>query len=252
MGRKLLWGFVGLLVIGLFIVLAMSLLGGRGTEVTPSESAIPSVSPSASSATKDLSSYFGSSTKTLKIPDDDTSLSAVWEALNGAAPAGGRAVAIGVTSDSIQSFRARNLLDLSGTLPPGLYTALAGDWILMSYGQQEVFDEAGTVFTDAPVTQRIIIVAEVSDASATNQLMTAWETSGLASADLLFGVSLERRGMPQFSSGSRMTIPLRYLNFPYADTSIDYGIVLASNGKNYLVITTSRESMYWVIDTLTK
>ena len=45
-------------------------------------------------------------------------------------------------------------------------------------------------------------------------------------------------------------VSIRYKNFPYADKSVDYAIVTALNGKNYLVITGSREAMYGSIDKL--
>jgi len=252
MGRKLLWGIVGLLAIGLIVIGAMSFFGGKAPVATPTLSPSPTLMVSASPAVRTLTSYFGSFTSSVSLPDDSTAFQVLSNAIRDAAPVGGRVTVIGVSSATQPSFTAGDLLDRSGTLPAGLRSVLAGDWKLASYGQAEVFDDAGVIITDPPIVQRMILAAEVADASAVNQLMTSWESSGLASADQLFSVPGNRRSLSVFSSGTYKTIPIRYMNFPYADTSIDYALVLASNGKSYLVFSTSRASMYWAIDTMTK
>lgn len=82
--------------------------------------------------------------------------------------------------------------------------------------------------------------------------MLDWETTGLASADLLFRIRTDRQGTETFMEGTYKTARIRYLNFPFAHSSIDYAVVTASNGKRYLVMTTSRQSMFWTVDTLLK
>jgi hypothetical protein len=145
---------------------------------------------------------------------------------------------------------AADILDLSGSLPSDLRPLLTGEWILASFGQTEEFDDTGIAVTDAPISQRMVIAVEVTDASAVEQRMLAWETSGLASADQLFRVRTDRQGTDSFMEGSYKTARIRYLNYPFAHSSIDYAIVTASNGKRYLVMTTSRQSMFGIIDTL--
>lgn len=81
--------------------------------------------------------------------------------------------------------------------------------------------------------------------------MQAWEGSGFATAFAkLFQYNTAKQLIAGFSSGTYRQIPVRYQNFSYADQSLDYGIVTASNNKNYLVITSSRESLFFVIDQL--
>jgi hypothetical protein len=56
--------------------------------------------------------------------------------------------------------------------------------------------------------------------------------------------------VPTFSSGTYRATQVRYRNFPYADRSIDFANVHASNGKDYLVLSGSREAMFFAIDQL--
>ena len=97
------------------------------------------------------------------------------------------------------------------------------------------------------------MISALQDATAANQAMQSWETNGLASAILdLAGFDKTKASTPTFSGGLYQQMPMRYQNYSYADQSIDYAVVLASNGRNYLVISTSRESMFYVIDQLTQ
>lgn len=251
MGRKILIG-AGILMflIIAFIVAGMLIGGSTDGQPTVTASAVPTAT--ASSTVRTLVSYFGAPSGQLLLPDDTTVYGALYDALTVAAPPAGQGRVISVTTTSGSPAAATDILGLADVLPAGFRPVLAGPWALVSFGQTEEFDDAGIAVMDAPASQRIVVVAEISDATAARQLLSQWESNGLASSAELFRVRPERQGTPSFVDGSYKTIPVRYLNFPYAHSSIDYAIVLASNGKNYLAFTTSRQSMFWVIDTLTK
>jgi hypothetical protein len=68
----------------------------------------------------------------------------------------------------------------------------------------------------------------------------------------LFGYDIAKQAAASFASGTYRQVPLRYKNFPGPDRSLDYGIVTASNNKNYLVLAGSREAMFYAIDQLMK
>ncbi|OGN12734.1 MAG: hypothetical protein A3C71_01610 [Candidatus Yanofskybacteria bacterium RIFCSPHIGHO2_02_FULL_43_15c] len=45
-------------------------------------------------------------------------------------------------------------------------------------------------------------------------------------------------------------VKIRYANFSYANQAIDYAIITAKNGNDYLIIANSREQVYSIIDKL--
>jgi hypothetical protein len=84
-----------------------------------------------------------------------------------------------------------------------------------------------------------------------NQRVRAWEGAGLAqSAVGPFKADTAKALVPGFADGSHQGVPVRYWNFPAADISIDWAVVPASNGTNYLVISGSRQSAFFAIDRL--
>ena len=91
----------------------------------------------------------------------------------------------------------------------------------------------------------IIKIAEGVDLSAD---LKEWEVSVLECVDEFFIYLKDRillANTEEFQDNVYNNIAIRYLNFPNPDLSIDYAIV-----GNKLIIATSRESMYAVIDAL--
>ncbi|MEX1063905.1 MAG: hypothetical protein WD898_01440 [Candidatus Paceibacterota bacterium] len=92
------------------------------------------------------------------------------------------------------------------------------------------------------------IVVKLTDDLGATSAMTAWEsTMSEDLADLLLLDPADAASV-DFLDNSREGAAIRYQNFPTPDLTIDYAIVSAINGENYLVVTNSREHMYSIID----
>ncbi len=247
--RALLYSIAGIVVIGIGYVI-VSMMGGNGEQVitpTPSPSASATLLPNARS----LASYFGTPSLSINLenPSDGTA-----DLLNGLVSVtlnAQQATVISIQHMGASAAPADFLQDTIGTIPTGLSTTFGSDWRAIVYGQTEHFDATGAKSSDTTVQNRLALVIELTDASGANQAMHAWETSGLASAfEPLFQYETAKLLVSGFSDSAYRQIPIRYQNFPHADKSLDYGIVSATNNKNYLVITASRESLFFVIDQL--
>ncbi|MCC6934393.1 MAG: hypothetical protein IT406_01705 [Candidatus Yanofskybacteria bacterium] len=249
--KKVVVGILGAIVIGGIALLITSLFGGDETP-TPSQTPTPAAATSAPVLGRSLSSYFKGQTVTATLKNDTVARTDFASALANTAPKSKQAVPVIVELNG-GSATAAQFLDimLDGGVPADLASTLASDWMVLAFGQTEQFTASGTVDPDAAVGTRIAIVMELSNATKANQALTVWENTGLASAGApFFGYGMSRRVVQEFSTGTYRQIAVRYWNFPYADRSIDYAIVLASNGKNYLVLTGSREAMFFAIDQL--
>lgn len=251
MFRKVLFG--GLAAIVLFAVIfgIASLFGGGDTgETTPSPS--PSISASAPVLGKSLSSYFGMSKVTAHLKSDTLARTDFASALAAASPSAKQAVGVAVEINGTPATAAQFLdMMLDGGVPNELATTFASDWALLAFGQTEAYSASGAADPSAPTATRLALIIELSNASKANQTLQAWEGSGLASAAAPFlGYDTSLRLVGGFSGGAYRQIAIRYWNFPYADRSIDYSIALASNGKNYLIVTGSRQAMFFTIDQL--
>ena len=70
----------------------------------------------------------------------------------------------------------------------------------------------------------------------------------------LFNHDPSKATLTQFSDNIYRGSSIRYVNFPYPDKSIDYVILkpffVGDNDVNYLIFTSSRESMFKIVDTL--
>jgi hypothetical protein len=143
------------------------------------------------------------------------------------------------------------MTDVFAMAPTTLTSTLGSDFLALAYGQSEQFSDVGVRTDLVTPVPKVVFIFEITNASSTNQAMRAWESATLPTASAaLFGYDAAKRLVAGFSEGIYRTIPVRYLNFPYADKSVDYAIVTASNNKNYLVISSSRESIFFVIDQL--
>ena len=246
-GHKTLFVIIALLGFLVLVFIISSLLGGE-TQPTPTPTPSVSASLSPSPAASTLAEYFGRADKTITT-------SAISGALDVVSPTAQHATPITVVRSTDQQQAAPNeiLVSLFADVPLNIESALIGsggnEGILLAYGQTELFDAAGQPRSGNE--KRPILVFEIDDATRTNQQMQAWESAGFAtSATGPFDVDTSKAIVQGFASGSHSGISVRYWNFPYADRSIDWGIVLASNGKNYLVIAGSRQSVFFAIDRL--
>jgi len=95
---------------------------------------------------------------------------------------------------------------------------------------------------------RLAIVIALAEGVDLSQELRNWEASiktDLKAFFLGLDIEVQPTATEEFQDNIYQDIAIRYLNFPSPDLSIDYAIV-----DNKLVITTSRESMYAMIDAL--
>lgn len=256
-GRMAAYAISAIMVIGLIGYLISSILSNSdsiATTPTPvtSRSASPSPTSTPSNARK-IASYFGDTTTLAALPQ---SSSIVTDARNTiiatkTQPKAAQRLLITIAGATpTSSVAVRSLLTPS--LPETtLASFLGADWATVTYGQTEQYTSAGALTTGTAT--RPVMIIEVTDATIARQQMLSWETSGLLdAASRLFGFDATKRKLDTFSDALHRTLPVRFINFPYADSSIDYAIVTASNNVNYLVIASSRESLFYVVDLLTK
>lgn len=244
-------GVMILAVIGYSLVMLM----GSGTEpvAVETETPTPSATPTATLVGKNLRSFFGTSDSAVDVSTGANAIQDLENKLITVRPAAKLATPVSITSDGTAMNAATLLNAFIGPVPTALTQSLGTDWLFAVYGQTEAFDTAGTLSElTTPGAKRIVIV-EITDVSAAQQALRIWEGTGLASSSGAFlGYDTSKKIVPGFNDGTFRTIPVRYWNFPYADTSVDYAIVAASNNTNYLVVSASRESMFFAIDRLTQ
>jgi len=135
-------------------------------------------------------------------------------------------------------------------IPAELVNNIGNDSAIFVYGQRESFDAKGNLQIGATASNRIVIVAELTNPSGSAEIATNWETSLSSDLKILFTLGTSYKDQTSFTDNSYRNTNIRFWNFPYADRSIDYSMVVASNGKTYFVITNSREAMFGTIDRL--
>ncbi len=135
-------------------------------------------------------------------------------------------------------------------IPQQVLDSLGGETAVLAYGQKETFNQTGQLNPAVPVGTRTAIVAEVKDAPSAIQGLTAWEPAMTEAFRQLFGLNPAQQPDPNFLDSTYRGVAIRFRNFPWPDKSIDSGVISATNGKSYLVIAGSRESMFAVVDAL--
>lgn len=251
-GRIILIAILGVIVVGIIIVIAAALIGSgsSGSTPTPTPTATATLTP----ASKNLQSYFGVPSTTATISGSATALADFKSSIGFIQPPAHQVAVINVVQSGAPLNAASFLSDVVSGTPAGIVASLSDDWTVMIYGQAEAFNTQGQPASGSSTAHpATILILGTQDASGANQLMQSWESSGLLDATKgLFGFYPERQSGTGFSSGTYQQIPVRYANFPYADQSLDWAMVLASNGKNYLVLTGSREAMFFAVDHLSQ
>jgi hypothetical protein len=249
--RKLIYVVLGLIILGGIAYSLVSLMTGSDTAPIASDTPSPSSEPTLTLGGKSLRSYVGADAETINITNASTAVDDFRNGIITSQPTAKLATVIAVSMAGSPLSAGTFLGYTTRSIPPSLVSVFGTDWALLSFGQTEVFDAAGVKSESQTVLPKIVVIVEVNDASGARQAMQTWETAGLASAsEPLFGNDVTKKIVPGFTEGVYKTIPVRYWNFPYADSSVDYAIVTASNNKNYLILSASRESMFFAIDQL--
>lgn len=141
---------------------------------------------------------------------------------------------------------------LNINFPSGVIESLDGeDWMLFTYGQQEMFDTKGILTFNQIPKMKLGLVAKTTNPELLRSVLNSWEITITNDWDNLFGLDSKKAMSQVFLDNIYGGADIRYRNFPFADSSIDYAIVnLPKFNLNYFVITNSRESAYSAIDLL--
>lgn len=133
-------------------------------------------------------------------------------------------------------------------IPQEVKDGLGLDFVVLVYGQREAFDGKGMPVTPTKSIDKLALVFEVKDRTLADQAMHNWEKTMAKDLQVAFSHDVLKESSKEFLDNYYQGNPIRYKNFSYPDSSIDYAIVLGSNANNYLVISSSRESIYAAID----
>jgi len=250
-GRKVIYIVLGVALLGALYWMASLFLGGNQTvqeSPSPSPTASATLTPS-----RTLSAYFQQTGTSVTLNDPVTAKRDFLNALSTQQISSQLAVRLPVTGSAAQTFAGFLGAVIMSPLDPAIASSSGQDWAVLAYGQKEHYDTKGQLILGAPTDSRLVLIDELTDVSAANQAMTRWEANGLASQlQEIFGFDAKKATVPTFSSGTYRQTPIQYQNFPYADSSLDWTILTASNNKNYLVIAGSREAMFFTLDQLTQ
>ena len=247
MNKKYIYGGVGVIVLLIAIFAAVSFIGNGEPAATPTPSPTPArtLVPSPTPERKDLSFYFGQLSDTLRVPaEEPLPFEDFQNLLRELVPTGGQAT-------NVEAIGATVFPSFLSSAPDGTFGKSGA---VLIFGQTESFQ--GPFGEEIPLNSpepRLIYVFEVENATAANQLMQQWERGSMESdLSYYFNFNPNDAIVTAFSDATYLQIPLRYKNYPHADVSIDWAIVPASNNTNYLVLTGSRESMFFTVNQLLK
>lgn len=135
--------------------------------------------------------------------------------------------------------------------PEGFDSSISqNNWLIFYHGQKESFSSKGVRTESAVPSAKIGLVAEVQDSISLRSALNVWEATMSADMDVLLGYSPAKAKVSEFSDNQYRSESIRYINFSHPDMSLDYAIVTGSDGVNYLVISSSREGIYSIIDLL--
>jgi hypothetical protein len=93
-------------------------------------------------------------------------------------------------------------------------------------------------------------IAKIKEPSAALAALGSWEQTIVQDMKDFFGFDPAKSASTTFIDNTYQGVAIRYKNFPDPNLTIDYAIVRARNGENYLVVANSREHMYTIIDKL--
>lgn len=146
---------------------------------------------------------------------------------------------LNITSQSGNTILFNEILEnLTTSFPSELEDFLKTNNIVLVYGQKESFA------IDSPSDKRLVFIVEINDADRVLEIMRAWEPTLSNDLEKIFDLDVIKEISSDFLDNERRGIKIRYKNFSLPDRSIDYSIVSSLRGRDYLIITNSRESMY--------
>jgi hypothetical protein len=109
----------------------------------------------------------------------------------------------------------------------------------------ELKNEYTLVFCTENGKNQLGLITKISNSQNLREQMFFWETTMINDLKNLFLGKNNQPATSNFQDNNYKEIAIRYINFPEPDLTIDYAIL-----DNFFVLTTSKESMYKIIDLL--
>lgn len=165
----------------------------------------------------------------------------------------GKFTALSVTDENGRRHPLSEIFQkLQISIPEGLLENLApNEWFLVAYGQKELFDQNGLLTFNQTPKVKLGLIAKATNPILLRSALNGWEITLTDDLKDFFGVNLTKATSEAFLDNIYGGTNVRYRNFPYADSSIDYAIInLPQFNLDYFVLTNSRESIYSAIDLL--
>lgn len=138
---------------------------------------------------------------------------------------------IAILKNEKEFFSLNELLqNLEISIPPYALAELKENYTLVLYNQNG--------------KRHLVLITEVENPDNLKEQLRFWEETMIEDLKNFFlGESLGEPATPDFQDNIYQEIPIRYINFPEPDLTIDYAII-----KDVFILTTSRESIYRIID----
>jgi len=152
-------------------------------------------------------------------------------------------------------YKFSNFLDrFSISFPANLASSVDNDdFGVILTKQAEFFDESGKMVASPSAEMllkpKMALAVRVVDATEVQTQLISWEDTIIDSFREFYDLP-PQFGDISFSENFYRGVKIRYANFPHADKSIDYTIITAKNGNDYLVIANSREQIFSIVDKL--
>lgn len=214
---------------------------------TPTATPVPTPTPTL------LSMFSGVQKESISIKSENPLPSFVTDIFtNVVVDSGGLRVveAVDIQTPSLSYGFSDLLVKLKLNIPSELLNNLGADSAVFIYGQKELFDSKGQIRTGAMPERRVVLVGEVKDSLVASQSGKNWELKMPTDLSVILQLDTKKQMSVDFADNSYRGAGIRFNNYPYADKSIDYTVITATNGKSYIVIGNSREAVYLVIDKL--
>lgn len=92
------------------------------------------------------------------------------------------------------------------------------------------------------------VIVAIKNIEEVKSTMFAWEATAPQDLKGLLGITPDLKASPTFLDNIYQNIPIRYINFPANDSTLDYAVIGVSPDLNLLVITSSKNLIYSLID----
>ncbi|MEK7659387.1 MAG: hypothetical protein AAB338_01905 [Patescibacteria group bacterium] len=215
---------------------------------TPTPVPIPSPSPTP----KTFSELIPSASQ-ITIPSTQNFPTALTNRVNSLALFASGLTLLNLIDENSTPYSMNQIFEKLGITPPnGLLENLdSNEWIIAAYGQKESFDSRGLLTFNETPKPKIVFAAKIFDLILLRSALNNWESAMAADLKNLFDFDSKKATSETFLNNIYSGADIRYRNFPFADSTINYALVnLAKFNTDYFILTGSRESIYSTIDLL--